>query len=244
MEEVLQDVGVILQQAGVIFANGWLTIAYFFLERLALLVSLLSLPAILLAESRILRQLLGRPFRGGGRADPSASSGQAPSTLLRAGIPLRYRGQQLITLGIGVLWIATCLRTPPPVPQIGAAMWGVTAVYFLRSRQASEIGWRLKGFLALYALAAPALELLLRLNLFYSSPYQWARFLDLPVEATAASTEQFNAIILQIALTLMRYGIPFAFAWYVLQRIGVHVPGWFAPGQSREEAARRLRYRD
>ena len=224
----MEGVGDFLRDAGVVFANGWLALGYFLADHGALLVSLVSLGILLRAEGRALEQLLGRPLRVGGRA----------------AVPLSHRRQQVITLAVGLAWAVTCLRTPSPVPQIGAVMWAVSALYVLRAREPGEVVWRLKGFLALYALVPPAFELLLRLNLFYSSPYEWARYLDLPVEAAAESTAQFNAILLQVALTIMRYGVPFSFAWYVLQRAGVHVPGWFAPGRDREEAARRMRYRE
>ena len=227
MEDILQDAGIICRQASIVFANGWLTIGYFLGDNGALLASLLSLPAILWGENRAIERVLGRSLRDGSRAD----------------IPPGYRRQQIITIAIALLWLVTCLRTPSPVPQLGAAMWVVSALYIARSTE-SEIAWRLKGFLAMYAVASPALEFLLRLNLFYSSPHQWARYLNLPVDVTAGSTEQFNTILLQIALTVMRYGIPFAFLWYVAQRVGVHAPGWFAPGRGREGAARRMRYRE
>ena len=233
MEETLRELDVILEhaghvcrQAGIVFANGWLTIGYFLSDNGALLASLLSLVAILWGENRTVERIVGRSLRTGERSS----------------IPLSHRWQQILTVAIGLVWAVICLRTPSPVPQIGAAMWVVSAIYIARSTEV-EVAWRLKGFLVMYAVAAPALEFLLRLNLFYSSPHQWARYLDLPVEATAASTEQFNTILLQIALTVMRYGVPFAFLWYVAQRVGVHVPGWFAPGRSREQAARRMRYR-
>jgi len=227
VEEILRELNIILKHAGIVFANGWLAVGYFLSDNGALLVSLLSLIAILWGENRSLERILGRSLRTGDRSP----------------IPLGHRWQQIFTVVIGLVWTVICLRTPSPVPQIGAAMWVVSAVYIARSTEA-EVAWRLKGFLAMYAVASPALEFLLRLNLFYSSPHQWARYLNLPVDVTAGSTEQFNTILLQIALTVMRYGIPFAFLWYVAQRVGVHAPGWFAPGRGREGAARRMRYRE
>lgn len=224
----MERVGELLGDIGITFANGWLAIGYFLVDHGALLVSLAGLGVLLWAEGRALDHLLGRPLRTGGKA----------------AVPLSHHRQRFITLMVGVAWMITCLRTPSPVPQIGAVMWAVSALYALQAREPWEVVWRLKGFLALYAVVPPAFELLLRLNLLYSSPYEWARYLDLPVGTTAESTAQFNTILLQVALTLMRYGIPFGFAWYVLQRAGVHMPGWFAPGRDQGKATRRIRYRE
>ena len=117
--DTVEDIGVILEQVGIVFANGWLTIGYFLSDNGALLASLLSLIAILWGENRAIERILGRSLRTGDRSP----------------IPLGHRWQQIITTVIGLVWTITCLRTPSPVPQIGAAMWVVSAVYVVRSTE-------------------------------------------------------------------------------------------------------------
>ena len=99
MEDILQELGVILEhaghvcrQAGIVFANGWLTIGYFLGDNGALLASLLSLPAILWGENRAIERVLGRSLRDGSGTDPSTvlrtgpsiNSGQAFFDMLKA----------------------------------------------------------------------------------------------------------------------------------------------------------------
>ncbi len=123
--------------------------------------------------------------------------------------PDRYRGgaalatrpprsAQALTLIALALWLAASWSFGPPVPAIGAVMWGGAAVFLLlMPQQRWSLLWTVKGYLILYSLAVLGYRFLL---------WQAARIAPGQLAAMLGGAQAAGQVVAQNTQTLTTIG--------------------------------------
>lgn len=179
----------------VIWANGWLVLAYWLLDNAALFIALACAIWIGRWHDRHVRRMTGeRPLRYGRGQRVIASSRSLYETALTF-----------------VVWAIAALVSAAPIPAIGAGMWlsFVAALHFIPQEQ-DNILFRQKAMIAIYALMVIAFRLAMS---YTPDPNQLLRMMG--GEGDAA------AVFATVRGSLMPYAMLILWVMYPLGYFGV-----------------------
>ncbi len=134
-----------LNHTGTYLANGLLAVFYFLWSNGPLLLSLLCAVIVLLIYDRQERQVVGERVRRYGRGEQVQAS----------------RRSHWLTVTTAALWAVASLLSAPPIPLIGALMWGafVVALRYI-PQERGQLLFRQKTMILGYALMALAMRAL------------------------------------------------------------------------------------
>ncbi len=216
-----------IQDLAVVYANGWIAIGLFLLDRLfPMAILLLSGAWAGLIERGLMAAAAFSPPRGGA---PSPRRPVSPAPLILGGLA-------------GILSVLAAALYPAPIPQIIAAMWaGALALVLLlpSGRWESVPGARM--FLLGYAL------MLLLFRVFSAwteaaDPYRWAAVFGSTGEAREALARG-RSLVHTVWTWLAWFGIPGGFAVWAFNRIAALGFSLADPRAGAAEILRQIRGR-
>jgi hypothetical protein len=227
---ILDQLGVLLTDLPVYFANGALAILYWLSANSAALVSLCcALVIALLPDAEIQERAVFRPRRSDHNEEGS-SNGPVPRTA------------QVMTGIVLAAWLIGQWDMGAPVPWIGAVMWvaGLAAVLAL-SAQRFNLLWYVKSGIAMYALAVIGSRIYLGYTT-HLTPEQWAALIGSSESAATviASTRGNVTTILLWALWLI---VPLGYFSMLVQQIFINPMSIVSPLAGAQDLLRALRVR-
>ena len=226
IEAFLHQAGVFLRDNTVIALNGLLVLAYFLGRILPQILSTLGAAVVVLVD---------RHERAVAAATPSRPGMKAPQR------PVSHY-LEITTAVAWALWLIASLLFPNPVPWLGAAMWlvaGPVALVAVQDRL-SVLHW-LKRSILVYDLALVGLRIALAMA-HNADVATWAVALGSP-EAAARAMGYSTGIVTTVGVWAVWYGIPLAYASYIVQRLLTLPSDITAPLKSAAEIVRSVRYR-
>jgi len=207
----------------VVWANGFLTLAYWTWDHAALLVALACGVLVLLTHDRAVQRTAGdRALRYGRGVRVQAS----------------YRSQ-IESLATILIWSLAALLSAPPIPLIGAVMWLCFLVSLrLIPQERENLLFRQKSMIAVYGLLAIAL----RLALSYTPDVErMTLMLDGRGEAGLLFDSLRDGLMPYVALVLwVMY--PLGYLGLIAQRFAVNRGSLLSSG-APEDVIRALRHR-
>ncbi len=227
MPEFGTYIGGLLLDLAVYTVNGYLLMAYAFFDGLPVLLSL--------ACAALVARVFDRQAQLRAAIMPQRIHGPHA-----AGAP--RHNHQILTALIATLWVAAQALYPNPVPWLGAAMWGLTlAGLVLLPAERTAMLWRGKTFVLSYALALIGFRLYL-LVAGSASPQEWARLLGTVGEAERVIAGNMGLITTMGAWATW-FLLPFAHAFYLVQRLLVHPMSLMDPRATAGEIVAAIRAR-
>jgi hypothetical protein len=222
----LQAVGHFLLDLLIYLVNGLLEVLYQIVDHWAVLAGLLCGLAVLLIFDVLTQRLA---------ATAPARQGQKPHLQVS-------RHHQLLS-GITILaWLVVGLAFPTPVPQLGAAMWGLTilALLLMPAEQVSIL-WRSKVAILSYCGLLVAFRVVAAWTLA-ADPREWASIVGTMGEAQRVVASS-RGLVLTIASYVSWFAIPAGYVVYLFQKATTHPMSLRNPLARASEVAWQIRQR-
>ncbi len=213
----LDELGILLADLPVYFANGLLVIVYVLAAHLPALVSLCCAYGCLRWFDLPTQAKAGfMPRRGSIDNGQSVSLPILPVSALLTGIAL-------------VLWLLAQFLIHEPVPWIGAGMWlvGLAGIFLAPDHQRENTLWFVKTGLILYSLAVIAS----RIYLSYTAqltPEQWAGLIG-STDSAATVIANTRSSVTTVVLWALWLVIPLGFGSLLLQQLLVNPRSALSP---------------
>ncbi len=224
--DVLTAVGRFLLDLVLYLVNGLLEILYQVIGHLAVLVGLICGLAILLVFDVLAQRLA---------AAAPARQGQKPSLQVS-------RHHQALTVATILAWLVVGLAFPTPVPQLGAAMWGLTilALLLIPAEQVAIL-WRSKVAILSYCGLLVAFRVVAAWTLA-ADPREWAAIIGTVGEAQRVVASS-RGLVLTIASYVSWFAIPAGYVVYLFQKATTHPMSLRNPLARASEVAWQIRQR-
>jgi len=224
--DVLDSVGRFLLDLVLYLVNGVLEILYQLVDHWAVLVGLACGLGVLLVFDVLAQRLA---------AAAPARQGQKPSLSVS-------RHHQVLTAITILAWLVVGLAFPTPVPQLGAVMWGLTALALLLiPAEQVSILWRSKVAILSYCGLLVAFRVVAAWTLA-ADPREWASIVGTVGEAQRVVASS-RGLVLTIASYVSWFAIPAGYVIYLFQKATTHPMSLRNPLAQANEVAWKIRQR-
>jgi len=156
------------------------------------------------------------------------------------GAPRTAQALTLVTLAV---WLTASIVAAPPIPIIGAVMWGAMVLAILTMpQQRDAILWRCKTGILTYALAVMGFVLYLHITQSMT-PQEWAKMLGSVGEAQAVIAEN-RGLFITIGSWVLWLMAPLGYLSILIQRFTVNPMDAVAPWKTAAQLIAEARTRE